>query len=299
MPCLKALLLQHHDLPENPHKTKVVVLGSGWGAVSFLRNLDPVTLASKPCTPCRPCWLWQADSKNGCAIPYEKLSRQTHNCANAGKYDITLVSPRWVNIECSALSWLIVDRLRWNPGLISYAQLCKCRNYFMYTPLLPGNLLQPLSSCKILQFRMKFCTHFMVVLRCLCMSDTHTCWVRVSQSFAKTLDIGDASLVVFPFLQELLLGLLSPDLYLIPSDELWMGCVAWMTRAVIQGCSWSIVLHDAFRLKSHTRVMSLKDGCQCKIVCYIVIGKQALRAFIYIFSFSPWREATWKQRLEG
>jgi len=59
-------LVAMSDAP-NPDKTKVVVLGSGWGAVSFLKNIDPAALQSK--------------------------------------YDVTLISPR---------------------------------NYFSYSPLIPG-----------------------------------------------------------------------------------------------------------------------------------------------------------------
>lgn len=46
LPVLKPTSLQHHDLPEDPNKTRILVLGSGWGAVSFLRHLDPGVLSS-------------------------------------------------------------------------------------------------------------------------------------------------------------------------------------------------------------------------------------------------------------
>lgn len=34
---------------DQPRKTRVVVLGTGWGAVSFLKQLDPATYA-RECT---------------------------------------------------------------------------------------------------------------------------------------------------------------------------------------------------------------------------------------------------------
>ena len=108
--------------PQSTHKPRIVILGSGWGAMSFIKNLSKkdrynslcsTSNVAAHCAPCGP----NADDNNDDSCQCRAASRRpVCNTAPAHladvlfafcsqKYDITLVSPR---------------------------------NYFLYTPLLPA-----------------------------------------------------------------------------------------------------------------------------------------------------------------
>jgi len=90
--------------PSGLPRTRIVVLGSGWGAISFLRSLDPKLTSGMPpislisakgsdvhCTNCT-----SHNSRNGACV---SLSRQTRKCLLLLLLLLQLLSP---NASCFA-----------------------------------------------------------------------------------------------------------------------------------------------------------------------------------------------------
>lgn len=100
-PALHELPATQEPRPAAKQRTRVVVLGSGWAAVSFLKNIDPKMFGGA--LPLLHCVLTQQEQD---ILPLQVLT--TLPCpapAEDGPYELTLISPR---------------------------------NYFLFTPLLPS-----------------------------------------------------------------------------------------------------------------------------------------------------------------
>ncbi len=134
-------------------KTRVVVLGSGWGGMSFLRQLDPTLTKGRPLLKRWPLWCIASTSCTACTLqrlgPAVERLVLTECCPcltlllGRPRLEITWARlarplPATHGLPCLQELMLCVHPVPAADGQYDVT-LVSPRNYFLYTPLLPSS----------------------------------------------------------------------------------------------------------------------------------------------------------------